>query len=165
MELERTYDDVYPKLFAFFFAKTSSRELSEDLTQEVYYEAVKSAGTFRGQSSIRTWLFGIAKNKLYRYYRSRRFASELDETLVREQRLRQDDGPEEQVIQNEIQRMLNERINRLDDPAREIVLLRVYGELSFKEIGELVGISENHARVIFHRTKIQLQREMGEDYG
>lgn len=165
MELERVYHDVYPKLFAFFFARTSSREVSDDLTQEVFYEAIKGAGKFRGQSSVRTWLFGIAKNKLNRYYRSKRSASDLEQALVWGQQERHDGGPEDQAIQNETQRMLTERIHRLDEPAKEVVLLRIYGELSFKEIGELVGISENHARVIFHRTKIQLQREMGEKNG
>lgn len=71
-------------------------------------------------------------------------------------------GPEEQVVQNELQRKLTALINKLDEQQREIMLLRIYGELSFKEIGELAGISENNARVIYHRVKLHLHKEMGE---
>ena len=51
-------------------------------------------------------------------------------------------------------------ISQLDDLSKEIMTLRIYGELSFKDIGELVQKSENYIRVTFHRTKLRLQKEM-----
>jgi RNA polymerase sigma-70 factor (ECF subfamily) len=165
MDLEQLYQEVYPKLYAFFYARTSSREASEDLTQEVFCEAIRGAEAFRGQASVRTWLFAIARRKLSRYYRSKRYGSGLKHRLAREHRDRRGAGIEEQVVRSEGERMLLERINGLREPEKEIVLLRIYGELSFREIGALVGISENHARVVFHRIKIRLQREMGENDG
>ncbi len=68
-------------------------------------------------------------------------------------------------MNSETQRLLLEQINKLDELAREIVLLRIYGELSFREIGAFAGISENHARVIFHRAKKHLHEEMGNTHG
>ena len=162
MELEQLYRDTYPKLYAFFYAKTSSREAAEDLTQEVFYEAVKGVVSFAGHSSVRTWLFGIAKNKLSRHYRSNRYKANLEKRLAQTFKHQSAAGPEDHMLKNETQRLLLEQINRMDEPAREIVLLRVYGELSFKEIGTLAGISENHARVIFHRAKMQLLKEVTE---
>lgn len=51
-------------------------------------------------------------------------------------------------------------IGKLDPHLSEIILLRIYGDLSFKEIGELTGKSENYTRVAFHRLKNKLQKEM-----
>lgn len=165
MELERLYREMYPKLVAFFHANTSSREAAEDLAQDVFYDALRGAHTFAGRSSPAAWLFGIARNKLGRYYRSKRYKSLLADKLAYDARLSVDAGsgaPEAQAVRNEMQKNLLDAIERLDGQQREIVLLRVYGGLSFREIGELAGISENHARVIFHRVKLQLHKEMEE---
>lgn len=163
MELEQLYRDVYPKMYAFFYANTSSREAAEDLTQDVFFDALRGARTFAGKSSAATWLFGIARNKLSRYYRSKRYKTQLADKLANDTRHSCEAGPEEQVVRNELQRKLTILINKLDEQQREIMLLRIYGELSFKEIGELTGISENNARVIYHRVKLQLHKEMGKD--
>lgn len=162
MELEQLYREIYPKMVGFFYANTSSREAAEDLTQDVFYDALRGAHTFAGRSSATTWLFGIARNKLTRYYRSKRYKSQLADKLADDARQTSEAGPEEQLVQSEMQKHLLDALNRLDGQQREIMLFRIYGELSFREIGELVGISENHARVIFHRVKLQLHKEMGE---
>lgn len=75
-------------------------------------------------------------------------------------------SPEEHLLKTEKERRLLEEINRLDETSKEIVTLRIYGELSFKEIGMLTGKTENYARVGFHRAKLKLQQEMeGYDEG
>jgi len=162
MELEQLYREMYPKLVAFFLANTSSREAAEDLAQDVFCAALRGAGGFAGRSGAAAWLFGIARNKLRRHYRSKRYKARLAGRLIDDARHAEEAGPEERAVQNERQQRLLDAIRRLDDGQREIVLLRVYGELSFREIGEIVGISENHARVLFHRVKLQLHKEMGE---
>lgn len=164
MELEHLYREIYPKMYAFFYANTSSREAAEDLTQDVFYDALRGTHTFAGRSSAATWLFGIARNKLRRFYRSRHYKSRLTDKLVEEVQHVIESGPEDQVVQSEMENRLLALIKQLDDLPREIIMLRAYGELSFREIGELVGITENHARVIFHRVKLQLHKEMRENH-
>lgn len=65
---------------------------------------------------------------------------------------------EELVEINEDTKLLLHHISKLDDASREIVLLRIYGELSFADIGVLIGKSENYARVTFHRLKLKIQK-------
>ena len=84
MELEELYKEVQPRIYAFFFIKTSSKEIAEDLTQEVFYEALKSMHTFSQQSTIQTWLFSIAKNRLLKHYRSKKYKNQLNELLKKE---------------------------------------------------------------------------------
>ena len=67
---------------------------------------------------------------------------------------------EELTEVNEDTKMLLHHISKMEDAAREIVLLRIYGELSFAEIGVLIGKSENYARVTFHRLKLRIQKAM-----
>ncbi|MEH7226546.1 sigma-70 family RNA polymerase sigma factor [Bacillus sp. JJ1566] len=158
MELEELYKEVQPRIYAFFFIKTSSKEIAEDLTQEVFYEALKSIHTFSQQSTIQTWLFSIAKNRLLKHYRSKKYKTQLTELLKKE--TGESTTPEEVLLKKEVKQNLIEYINRLDDVSKEVVTLRIYGELSFKEIGSLLGKSENFARVTFHRAKLKLHKEM-----
>lgn len=165
MDFEQIYRETYPKLVRFFYARTLSRESAEDLTHEVFYAAVKGANSFSGQSTINTWLFGIAKNKLSRYYRFKRSKTNLIARLAEKHHPQSEATPEELAIINDDHRRLLERIEQLDEQHKEIVTLRVYGELSFKEIGALIGQTDNYARVTFHRIKMQLLKEMGDQHG
>ncbi|GIN22464.1 RNA polymerase sigma factor [Siminovitchia fordii] len=159
-ELENVYREIQPKVFAFFYVKLGDRVLAEDLTHDVFYAAVKGLPSFEGDSSLITWIFSIAKNRLKNYFRSKKYTAGLTEQLSNQGALASP-TPEEIYILKEGSRDLIDRINKLEPPlTREIVVLRIYAELSFKEIGSLIGESENFARVTFHRAKVKLQKEM-----
>ncbi|HBI03628.1 MAG TPA: sigma-70 family RNA polymerase sigma factor [Paenibacillaceae bacterium] len=158
MELEELYKEIQPRIYAFFFVKTSSKESAEDLTHEVFYEAIKGLPQFSHNSTIQTWLFSIAKNRLKKYYRSQKYKKDLETLYMNEEKVT--NTPEEELLKKEEQRNIIQQINQLDDLAKEIVTLRVYGELSFKEIGILMEKSENYVRVTFHRAKLKMQKEM-----
>lgn len=160
-EFTSIYGEIQPKLYSFFYMKTGSKELAEDLTHEVFYEALKSYGSFKGNSSLKTWIFSIANNLLKKHYRKKKSAKVLEEKLSIEHLVVED--LENSVINKDNRLQLIKAINLLDDLTKEIVLLRIYGELSFKEIGHTLNKSENYARVTFHRGKLKIQKEL-EDY-
>lgn len=160
-ELERLYREIQPKIYAFFYVKTSNKAVAEDLTQDVFYEALKGIKSFKGHSTMKTWLFSIARNILFKYYRSKKYRNQLTKELKQEQ-IEFAKSPEQLTVLQDEAKQLQEKIEALNELQREIVLLRIYGELSFKEIGELLQKSENYARVTFHRTKLKLQLEMEE---
>lgn len=156
--LEQIYCELQPKLYTFFYIKTSSLATAEDLTQDVFYEASKNIHRYRRDATLSTWLFSIANNLLKKYYRSKKYERALIEQLetkpiylpfTTEQLVELKENTERLLVQ----------IEALDPAAKDVVLLRIHGELSFKEIGELIGKSENYVRVLFHRTKIKLQRK------
>ncbi|MBM7714385.1 RNA polymerase sigma factor [Siminovitchia sp. FSL H7-0308] len=158
-DLENLYRRIQRKIFAFFFVKTGNPFIAEDLTQDVFYEALKGFHRFTGNSSINTWVFSIAKNRLKKFYRSKKYSKLLQEKLACEA------GAmplplEDLFVLREDSRTLIKRISRLDEKSRDIVTYRIYGELSFKEIGDLTGESELYARVTFHRAKMKLKKEM-----
>ena len=81
-ELELIYQEVQPKIYAFFYVKTSNQAVAEDLTHDVFYEACKGIKSFAGKSSLQTWLFSIAKNLLKKHYRSKRYNHKLNIMLT-----------------------------------------------------------------------------------
>ncbi|MEC1262745.1 sigma-70 family RNA polymerase sigma factor [Bacillus swezeyi] len=139
--------------------KTFHKETAEDLTQEVFYQAVKSFNTFSGKSTIKTWVFSIAKNVLKKHFRSGAYRSGLN-TFIQHQGTA-GLSPEEHLLKSEKEQQLLAEINRLDETSKEIVTLRIYGELSFKEIGMLTGKTENYARVAFHKGEAQASARNG----
>lgn len=163
MRLEELYADIQPRIYAFFYVKTNNKEVAEDLTHEVFYQAMKSMGSFSGSSSVQTWLFAIAKNQLHKYFRSKRYKENLAQRLSNELSTeipKDARSPEQELLKKEEQHQIVELISQLDPISKEIVTLRVYGELSFKEIGELIGKSENYTRVTFHRAKLKMHKEL-----
>ncbi|MBS4218718.1 RNA polymerase sigma factor [Bacillus sp. FJAT-49711] len=159
-ELERLYKEIQPKIYAFFYIKTSDKSAAEDLTHDVFYEAIRGIHSFSGKSTLQTWIFSIAKNILRKHYRSKKYATGLQEKLTLDVP-ELPNTPEDVYITKEGQVNLLQKISSLDEIQQEIVTLRLYGELSFKEIGELINKSENYVRVTFHRAKLRLQKEMG----
>lgn len=157
-ELEELYKDIQPKIYSFFYVKTLDQNTAEDLTHDTFYEAMKGFNSFAGKSTIQTWLFSIANNLLKKYYRSKKYRKKLVETLSKEDK--KTNSLEEELMIKERSGKLIEQINQLDSLSKEIVTYRIYGELSFKEIGELIGKSENYTRVAYHRAKLKLQKEM-----
>ncbi|MEK3888683.1 RNA polymerase sigma factor [Bacillus sp. FSL K6-3431] len=158
-ELEELYKEIQPKIYAFFYVKTFDSEAAEDLTHDVFYEALKGFHSFSEKSSMQTWIFSIAQNLLKKFYRSKRYIRNL-ENILAENKDNITITPEDLYIMKEGNRALTKQISQLDNLSKEIATLRIYGELSFKEIGDLLNKSENYARVTFHRTKLKLQREM-----
>ena len=155
--LQQLYSEHQQRLYKYFYARTTNEQSAEDLTHDVFYEASKTIHLYRGDASLTSWLYAIANNLLRKYYRSKKYEQSLHKKLE-EPTFSQAVALEELVEQRLHVQAIHERIMKLEETAQQIVLLRLYSELSFKEIGEIVGCSENYARVQFHRLKQQLKR-------
>ncbi|WML39607.1 RNA polymerase sigma factor [Neobacillus sp. OS1-2] len=158
-KLEEEYEEIQPKIYAFFYAKTGNSATAQDLCHDTFYEACKNIASFNGHSTLSTWMFSIATNLLKKHYRKNKYQLSLMQklSLVPETEIH---SLEELAEIKEDTRKLLYHISKLEDSEREIVLLRIYGELSFAEIGALIGKSENYARVTFHRLKLRIQKTM-----
>ena len=153
--LQQLYIELQPRLFTYFYLRTSNKQVAEDLTQDVFYEASKSIHLYRGAASLSSWLYAIANNLLKKYYRSKKYEKSLLQKLERPKA--EVRSTEYLIEQKEEVDSLHTAIQQLDERSKDIVLMRIYGELSFKEIGEVIGKSENYVRVQFHRLKLKLK--------
>ena len=155
-------DQMYRKhsrmIYAFLLSRTGEASLAEELTQETFYQAVKSLDSFKGQSSASTWLCGIANNVWLAYLRKQKrsgeiFSSDEDEACLTSSYA---ESPEDNFIRKADNLTLMQALHEIKEPMREVLYLRLMGELSFREIGQIMGQSENWARVTFYRGKTKL---------
>lgn len=156
VDLDAVYREHSTAVYRFLLAKTGSPQLAEELTQETFYQAVKSIDRFDGSCRITTFLFGIAKNVWYNAWRKgQKAAVPLEET-----------GPltvssaETDVLAAMGREEILSAVHRMSEPGREVLYLRLLGSLSFAEIGSILGRTENWARVTYYRSKQQLIKEM-----
>lgn len=151
-DFNQLYEMYFEQLYKFLYSKTGDAILAEELTQETFYQAFKSIRKFKGDSKTSTWLYGIAKNVYLKYIRKKLHCKEL----ALEFDVPIGINPESVFEHKERNITLMKAIHQLKDPQKEIIMLRAFGELSFKEIGEVFNKSENWARVNFYRGKLDL---------
>ena len=157
MTMDQIYKEHSMTVYKYLLSLTHDEHLAEELTQETFYQAVKCINKFDKSCKITTWLCTIAKNQLLSYNRKHPNTEELETTNIAT------GSVEGQVISDMGKVDILKRIHTLEDPFKEVMYLRTFGDLSFKEIGEVLSKSENWARVTFYRGKEKLKREMMKD--
>ncbi|MCR5641399.1 MAG: RNA polymerase sigma factor [Lachnospiraceae bacterium] len=160
MNIKSICEDFYPLVFGYLLTITNgNRDLAEDLTQETFLRAIKNSKNFKGQSKVSTWLCQIAKYTFWQHLEKQNKYKQvpLDDALLN---VSTGELIEEIYIREESNRALYEGIEKLDGLTRDVMFYRLMGELSFKEIGELLDKTENWARVTFYRGKAKLGKEM-----
>ncbi len=156
--MEQIYQQHARTVYGFLLTKTQNPDLAEELTQETFYQAVKNLHSFKGSSSVSTWLCGIARNLLYGHLRSRKRQEEL--AAWKEQAAAEAvDSAEEQAFITWDNVHVLKLLHNLEDPMREVMYLRLIGNLTFGQIGEIMGQSENWARVTYYRGKGKIVKE------
>ena len=156
---EDLYEQHARQVFRYLFSITGEQDTAEELTQETFYQAVRSIDRFDGSCKVSVWLCQIAKHLWYQHLRKANRETELPE----EAELPLVPSAEEEAVSRSGQLDLLRQIHSLPEPGREVVYLRAFGGLSFREIGEVLWKSENWARVTFYRSKERL-RQGGNDH-
>ncbi len=148
-ELYRQYSRI---VFHFLYKKCKDPALAEDLMQETFLKALERLDSYDHSCKLSTWLCQIAKHLLYQHWdKSHRVQlEELDESLQSRQ-----DTAQHAMARVELADVWD-RLQALPPDARKTVELRVLGDLSFREIGDILGKTENWARVTFYRAKLAL---------
>lgn len=156
-------DEIYNKysnlVYNYLYKLTNNHEISEDLTQETFYSAIKGIKHFKYECKIDVWLCQIAKNKWKDYLlkKKKRDIVYLNEEI--EYSLIEDDF-EEMINSKEDTIELYKQIHKLEKNTREVIFLRIQGEFTFKEIGKIMGKSEEWARVTYYRGKTKIKEEL-----
>ena len=160
-DIEKIYEEYFETVNKYLFCLTHNNDISEELTQETFYRAVKKINTYNGKCKISVWLCQIAKHLWYNQCRKNKRIVDTDETFD----IEDPQNLEEQFIAGEEKVLLYKKMQNLDEKTREVMYLRITGELSFKEIGEILGKTENWARVTFYRGKSKLKEVDGNEKG
>ena len=156
--MEEIYKEYSKIVYNYLLSLTCNSELAEELMQETFYSAVKNINKFRNESSMKTWLCKIAKNKWIDYIKKKEASKEtaIDEI---EEKFLLVNSFEDEFSNKETVIDLYKKIHNLDEKTREVIYLRIRADLNFKDIGLIIGETENWARVTFYRAKIKLKEE------
>lgn len=147
-QIEELYVLYKQDVYAYLLSLTHNPDLSEDLLSETFVQAIASIGNFKGKSSVKTWLFAIARNLWLTKLRKDKRVVEYSDLLGLYVSYRLD----ERLITKEVAKRIHNLLLEKDERTRKVVYMRVEG-YSFLEIAQELNISENSARVIDFRTK------------
>ena len=151
--MNKELDDIYrlyaADVYRYIWGLCRNEALAEDILQDTMLKAVTGFDKFRGDSSVKTWLFGIAKNLYINCVkRADNNNLPLDEAVNAA-----GESIEEQLCNSDQAMYIHRLLHRLDEPYKEVFNLRVFAELKFDDIGGIFGKSGNWARVTFFRAK------------
>ena len=153
-DIKQIYEEYFETVNKYLFCLTHDNDISEELTQETFYKAVQKINTYKGKCKMSVWLCQIAKNLWYDQCRKNKKVINIEENLFDAQA---PESIESQVILNDEKISLYKKMQKLDEKTREVIYLRITGELSFKEIATILNKTENWARITFYRGKSKLK--------
>ncbi|MGG1218859.1 RNA polymerase sigma factor [Priestia endophytica] len=157
-KFESIYSQYFRDVYLFVLSLSHNEKIAEEITQETFFKALKNIDTFNGNCKINVWLCQIAKNTYFTYLNKQKRYDNYD--------------PKEKTSVINIEALLLDKeetfrihkvLHCLDEPYKEVFTLRVFGELSFKQISQLFEKTESWARVTFHRAKQKIQTMLKEE--
>jgi RNA polymerase sigma-70 factor, ECF subfamily len=164
--LEKRISDIYHQhyldVYRFLICFSGNQDEAEDMTQEVFIRVLKNLSNFNGTSSLKTWIFSIAKHVAIDHYRKKRFSSIFKEGFFKHIASKEK-GPTELVEISEVQQEVHEAISGLKPNYRAVVLLRGINEFSIKETAEILNCTESKVKVDYHRALKDLRKNLNID--
>ncbi|QAT42336.1 RNA polymerase sigma factor [Aminipila luticellarii] len=155
-EIEKIYKEYFYDVFLYMKGLSGDEQIAEDITSETFFKAINALDNFKGRCDIKVWLCQIAKNCYFSYLRKNKNVIPAD--VVEEQ----DDRPdlEQSIANSEMSLIIHEILHNLTEPYKEVFTLRIFGELSFKQIAKLFGKTENWACVTYHRARNKIRERL-----
>lgn len=160
MEFEQIYRTYFKSVYQYIRQLSRDEHIAEEITSETFFRAMKSIGNFRGECDMRVWLCQIAKNAYFSYLKKNRRTVSADDAELPD--IADTALVEEQVATQDEARRIRKILHDISEPYKEVFMWRVFGELSFREIGEFYGKTDNWACVTYHRARKMIQSRLEE---
>ena len=155
-EFETVYRTYFRDVELYLRAICKDESLAEELAEQVFFQAMKALPKFRGDCDVRTWLCAMGRNCYLSHLRKTREAENIDELQIPDPRA----SIEEQIIDRSQAMAIHRLLHDLPEPYKEVFSLRIFGQLSFEDIGSLFGRTANWACVTYHRARRKIQEQM-----
>ena len=158
-EFEEIYRTYFNDVYLYIRRLSGDEVLAEEITSEAFFRAMRSISGFRGDCDIRVWLCQIAKNCYYTYRKKAGQTDSTDDVKLSELPSHES-TVEEQCMKHEEAAQVRAVLHNVPEPYKEVFMWRVFAELSFKQIGQIFGKSENWACVTYHRAKTMIRSRL-----
>lgn len=154
MDFDKLYNTYYMEVYSYLMTLSKNAHIAEEITQEVFFKAMKTKNPYNGKSAELTWLCAIAKNTFLDECRKRSRFQEYDDDLPSETNM-------EKMFEDEYTTLqIHQILHQLEEPYKEVFQLRIFGELSFRQIGQIFEKTETWARVTYHRARLKIQERI-----
>ncbi len=158
-ELEQIYKEYRSTVYKYLLCLTNNSDVAEELTQETFYKMIKKIHTFKGNSKLSVWLCEIAKNLWYDSLRKKKIKTISYDELKNSDSIINKENIENSYINKEEFDETTRKIENLDNLSKRVLYLRLNSDMSFKEIGSILGKTETWARVTFYRAKQKIKED------
>ncbi len=161
-QYEAIYRKYYNRIFLFLNKLCGDRTLAEDLTQETFYQTFLSVDRFRGESDIYTFIAAIAKYTYLKYLRkNKHYANTVSLTDLEEMLCDSEECSPCFVFEYEYEQAnIRSLLEKLPDKYRDVIMYRIYADMSYAQTAQAMGITENSAKVLFFRAKKRLLEDL-----
>jgi RNA polymerase sigma-70 factor, ECF subfamily len=132
---------------------------AEDLAQQVFIRVWKSAPRYQPTAKFTTWLFRITRNLVFNELRRKRHFADQPEDAP-EPVERSEREPDRVLLDEELQRAIQEAINQLPESQRIAIILRRYEELPYEEIAKVMGTTVPAVKSILFRARAELRERL-----
>jgi RNA polymerase sigma-70 factor (ECF subfamily) len=157
----------YARILNFVYRFLGNRQLSEDLTQDIFMKVYKSARRYRSRSKFQTWLYTIAKNScLNELRRNRGQMVSFDEPSTSDERVLKKEisdphaDPARDFLRKEKKALIQAAINDLPENQRIAVILRRYESFSYAEIAATLNVTDKAVKSLLSRAKVNLKNKL-----
>nr|WGD59169.1 RNA polymerase sigma factor [Bacillus subtilis] len=157
--IEDLYRQYYQEILNYLFRRTHHLETAKDLAQDTFVKALNGLASFRGHSSIRTWLYTIAHHTFINYTAG---MSNTNLLISKNEGVTQTtyEQPEQYLSRTVKSETLRQELLKLKDQHQSVLILREFQELSYEEIAEILGWSLSKVKTTLHRARLELKKNM-----
>ena len=158
MLFEELYEDNYKIVYGYLLSLSKNETIAEDLTSDTFLKSFEKISTFEGNSKISTWLCQIAKNEYLQYLRKHKKTDSIEECFD----IADTDRIEDIVLDKTMAITIHKLLHDLEEPYKEVFVLKVFAELSYKDIACIFEKTETWARVTYHRARLKIIERLGD---
>lgn len=156
MSFEEIYETYFKDVYFYILRMSGNTHIAEDITCDTFFKAMRSINSFRGECDIRVWLCQIAKNLYFSHLKKQKRTVDIDEAAELADSERLEEKISEMCEAERIKAILHD----IPEPYKEVFMWRVYAELSFKQIAQIFGKTDNWACVTYYRAKNMIKNRL-----
>ena len=160
-DFEQIYTAYFNDVYKYILRFSGNEHVAEDITSETFFKAMNAIDSFRGDCDVRVWLCQIAKNCYYSYRKKTGQIEHVYEDELQELPDRALGVAEEYARRDEVER-IQKLLHTVEEPYKEVFMWRVYAGLSFGQIAQIFGKTENWACVTYHRARKKILERLEE---
>ncbi len=161
-DFEQLYHTYFNDVYLYILRLSGNEHIAEEITSDTFFRAMRSIDSFRGDCDVRVWLCQIAKHGYYSYMKKNNRTERVDEAELQQIPDHAPSLSEEYARQDEV-KQIQRILHDVGEPYKEVFMWRVYAELSFKQIAQIFGKTENWACVTYHRARKKILEGLEEE--